>query len=151
MRLMIRFIACALCAVALVTLAAACGGGKDGAGQKQTGTWHEILTTKISGKTPVKVALGAYDLGSMVRVGWVLTGPQKPPVSLTFRVFNFAKGVNFGETVVPATHAGFKLVDDQAMVIGPIFTGESRMFFSQRFRPQDGPGYDIQLTVSTLK
>ena len=147
---MIRFVACVLCAVAIVTLAASCGGGKDGTGQ-QAGTWHEILTTEISGKVPVKVALGTYDLGAQVRVGWVLSGPEKPPVSLTFRVFNFARGVNFGETVVPATHAGFKLVDDQAMVIGPIFTGKYRLFFSQRFRAQDGPGYDIRLTVSTLQ
>jgi hypothetical protein len=150
MRPMIRFVACVLCASALVALAASCG-GNGGTGQHGGGTWHEILTTQISGKAPVKVALGTYDLGTKVRVGWVLSGPDKPPVTLTFRVFNFAMGRNFGDTVVPASDPDFKLVDTEAMVVGPIFTGTYRLFFSQRFRPQDGPGYDIRLTVSTLQ
>jgi hypothetical protein len=152
MRPMIRLAATVLGALALAILAAACGGSAtDKASPSPAPKWEKVLTTQISGAQPVKLNLGIYDLGARVRVGWVLSGPERPPVKLTFRIFNVEEGMNYGQTVSPLSGAGVNLVDEEAMVVGPIWPGKYRIFFTQRFRPKGGPGYDVQLTVSTLR
>jgi hypothetical protein len=136
----------------LTVLAAACGGSTGSkASPSPVPKWEQVLTTEVSGAQPVKLNLGSYELGASVRVGWVLSGPERPPVKLTFRIFNIERGVNYGQTVSPGSDQGVEQVDDQPLVIGPIWPGRYRVFFTQRFRPEDGPGYDVQLTVSTLR
>ena len=37
------------------------------------------------------------------------------------------------------------------MTIGPLKPGNFTIYFSQRFPPDEGPGYDGEITVYTLK
>ena len=37
--------------------------------------WQEVLTSKVSGKAPVKLNLGTHQLGTKVRLAWSLSGP----------------------------------------------------------------------------
>ena len=37
------------------------------------------------------------------------------------------------------------------MTVGPLKPGNFTIFFSQRFPPAKGPGYDGEITVYTLK
>jgi len=149
---MTRLAAAVLCAVALASLAAACGGSSEGkASPSPVPKWEKVVTTQISGAEPVKLNLGTHRLGDRVTVAWDLSGPKKPPVSLTFRIFNTETGVTFGRTVSPLVGLGLKRHDDHGIVLVPIWPGTYRVFFTQRFRPKDGPGYDVKLTVSTLR
>ena len=102
----------------------------------------------MSGAQPIKLNLGTYALGDGVRLGWVLTGPAtRPPVALTFRIINTVKGPGYGSSVSPGD-AAFSETNENAIVLAPIFPGKYTIFFSQRFLPAKGPGYDVKLTVS---
>ena len=136
--------------VAIVTLAAtsaACGGSS---GASSSPKWEKVTTSKISGKASVKLNLGTYPLGAKARLAWKLSGPDSPPVVLTFRLINADYGTGFGYSMTPETQ-GFKLQTDNAMTIGPIKPGNFTVFFSQRFPSAKGPGYDGEITVYTLK
>lgn len=156
MRSMMRLVLLGAGVLALVTLAAAsagCGGGESGAKPTASASpqWEQVLTREVSGAKPAKINLGTYDLGPGARLGWVLSGPsKKPPVVLTIRIINQANGVGYGLSASPKD-AGFSLEDESAMVLAPIWKGKYVVFFSQRFPAGKGPGYDVKLTVSTLK
>jgi hypothetical protein len=144
-----RTIVTALAALALVALplaAAACGSSAEG----DKGTWEKVLSAELSGKEPVKLNLGQHQLGTQVRLAWDLTGPESPPVILTFRLINVDYGTGFGYSMTP-THVNFKPATENAMTIGPLKPGNFTVYFSQRFPPAEGPGYDGAITVYTLK
>ncbi|MGE5229584.1 MAG: hypothetical protein ACM3MJ_07685 [Deltaproteobacteria bacterium] len=146
-----RLVVLAAVVVALVALAAAsagCGGGSPSASPSPE--WEEVVTTTVSGKTPVKLNLGTHQLGTQARLAWKLTGPDAPPVVLTFRLINADYGTGFGYSMTPETQ-GFKLDTENAMTVGPLKPGNFRIFFSQRFAEGEGPGYDGEVTVYTLK
>jgi hypothetical protein len=121
-----------------------------GSSDKATPQWQEVLTTRISGDKPVKLNLGTHQLGTKARLAWDLTGPDKPPVILTFRLINADYGTGFGYSLKP-TDPNFTQKTDNAMTIGPIKQGNFTVYFSQRFAPGQGPGYDGTITVYTLK
>jgi len=149
MRGLTRTIVVALAALALVALslaAAGCGSSAEG----ETGTWEKVLSQEVSGKEPVKFNLGTHQLGTQVRLAWDLTGPESPPVILTFRLINADYGTGFGYSMNP-TDVNFKLKTENAMTIGPLKPGNFTVYFSQRFPPDEGPGYDGTITVYTLK
>lgn len=144
-----RSVVAVLCAVALVSLAAASGGcGDDGEGPGE-GQWERVTTAEISGERPVKQYLGTFPVGDRVRLAWVLSGPKDPPVTLTLRMMDVKTGYGVGYTVMPDSDpGGISLRDDEAITLTQS-PGDYRIFFSQRFAPADGPGYDIELTVYT--
>ena len=139
-----------LCAVALAALAAASGGcGDKGGGDKVQPQWERVTSAQVSGDRPAKVYLGTYRLGERLRLAWVLSGPEKPPVTLTLRIINVDNGTGYGQTVTPMSDPnGIALQDEEAMTLDE-FAGKYRIYFGQRFRPAKGPGYDIKLTVYT--
>ena len=150
MRKMTRLALLAAALVALVVLTSAsagCGGSSEDSSPPE---WQEVLTSKVSGKAPVKLNLGTHQLGTKVRLAWSLSGPDKPPVMLTFRLINADYGTGFGYSMTPQD-AGFKLQTDNAMTIAPLKPGNFTVYFSQRFPPAKGPGYDGEITVYTLK
>ena len=150
MRSSTRFVVLAA-VVALVTLAATsagCGGGSPSASPSPE--WEEVVTGKVSGKAPVKLNLGTHQLGTQARLAWKLSGPDKPPVTLTFRLINADYGTGFGYSMTPETE-GFQVNTENAMTVGPLKPGNFRIFFSQRFPDGAGPGYDGEVTVYTLK
>jgi hypothetical protein len=130
----------------LILAGVACGSSEDAAAPQ----WQEVLTSQISGEKPVKLNLGTHQLGTKVRLAWDLTGPDKPPVILTFRLINADYGTGFGYSLEP-TDGKFTAKTDNAMTIGPIKPGNFLVYFSQRFAPGQGPGYDGTITVYTLK
>jgi hypothetical protein len=143
----------ALGLLALAVVAAGCSSGSGGSGPSASASpqWTEVLTSKISGAKPVKVNLGTVTLGSAVRLQWKLTGPaDTPPVDLAFRILNQQNGVGYGTAWTPKD-TGFSLDAPAAFVQAPIWKGKYTAFFSQRFPPAKGPGYDAELTIWTTK
>jgi hypothetical protein len=143
-------VAAAAALLALAALAAGCGGSSQPAAAASP-QWKQVLTTDVSGAKPVKLNLGTHELGAGARLSWVLSGPTKaPPVVLTFRIINQKNGVGYGSSVSP-TDPGFSLDDQDAFLLVPIWKGPYYVFFSQRFPQVKGPGYDVKLTVWSLK
>ena len=141
-----------LCAVALAVLAAASAGcgDKGGGGDKVQPQWERVTSAQVSGDRPAKVYLGTYRLGERLRLAWVLSGPKRPPVTLTLRIINADTGTGYGHTVTAQSDAnGIARSSDAAISLNEL-AGEYRIYFSQRFRPAKGPGYDIKLTVYTM-
>ncbi len=136
----------ALALVALPLASAGCGSSENGDGK---GTWEKVVSAEVSGKEPVKLNLGTHQIGTEVRLAWELTGPESPPVILTFRLINADYGTGFGYSMTP-THVNFKPATENAMTIGPLKPGNFTVYFSQRFPPEEGPGYDGTITVYTL-
>lgn len=150
MRIVARSVVIVLCAATLVTLAAA-SGGCGGAGEGQAGQWERVTTAQVSGDKPVKLNLGDYPLGDRLRLAWVLSGPESPPVTLTLRIFNIKNGGGYGYAVTPESEGhAIARQDDQAILLAMV-PGDYRIYFSQRFPPASGPGYDIKLTIYTMK
>jgi len=150
MRAILRLIALGLCILALPALAAAsagCGGsgGSDGATR-----WKEVVTADISGAEPVKKLLGTYTLGDRVRLGWELSGAENPSVMFTLRVVEVTAGTGYGASLSPSD-AAFTMSGDEVIVLGPFGPSDYRVYFSQRFPPSEGPGYDVKLTISTTE
>ena len=150
MRSMTRLVllGAAVLALATATAASAGCGGSSGAGSSLK--WEEVVTSKVSGKAPVKLNLGTHELGGRLRLAWKLSGPDKPPVVLTLRIINADYGTGFGYSVTPQDQ-GFQLQTDNAITITALKPGNFTIFFSQRFPPAQGPGYDGEITVFTLK
>lgn len=150
MRIIARLVAIVLCVVALVTLAGASGGcGR--ASENPVQQWERVISAQVSGDRPVKLYLGAHSLGDRVRLAWVLSGPENPPVTLTLRIISVRSGSGYGYAVTPQSDAHpIARRDDQAisLIESP---GEYRIYFSQRFRRALGPGYDIKLTIYTMR
>lgn len=145
-----RSVVVAWCIVALVALAgtsAGCGKADENDGAPQ---WETVVSTEVPGAKPAKILLGTYHLGDRVRLAWDLSGPEKPPVMFTLRVVEITAGVGFGASVSPQD-ANFALHTDEVLVLGPVRPGDYRVYFSQRFRPSQGPGYDVKLTIWTTK
>jgi hypothetical protein len=142
-------VAAAVVALAVLALASAGCGGSSG-DTAPSPEWVEVATSKISGKEPVKINLGTYQLGTKARLAWKLSGPDKPPVMLTFRLINVDYGTGFGYSMTPQDQ-GFETQTDNAMTVGPLKPGNFTVFFSQRFAAGEGPGYDGEITVYTLK
>ena len=152
MRRKTRIVLLAAAVLALTVLATAstgCG-GSGSPDASASPEWEQVLTSKVSGKAPVKLNLGTDQLGTKVRLAWSLSGSAKPPVMLTFRLINADYGTGFGYATTP-DDANFKLQNDNAMTIGPLKPGNFTIYFSQRFPAAKGPGYDGEITVYTLK
>lgn len=151
MGIVARFVVTVLCAAALVTLAGASGGCAKNGGENRVPQWERVTSAQVSGDRPVKLNLGAFRLGDRLRLAWVLSGPEDPPVTLTLRIISVRTGTGYGHTVTPQSGPdAIARRDDQAMSLTAI-PGEYRIFFSQRFRPARGPGYDIKLTIYTMR
>lgn len=152
MRSKTRIVLLAAAVFALATMAATTAGcgGSSSPDASPSPTWEQVLTSKVSGKAPVKLNLGTHQLGTKVRLAWKLSGPDSPPVVLTFRLINADYGTGFGYSMTPQDQE-FKLQTDDAMTIGPLKPGNFTIYFSQRFPPAKGPGYDGEITVYTLK
>jgi len=148
MRIVARSVVIALCAAALVTLAGVSGGcDSDNPGSE----WERVTSAQISGDQPVKLNLGNYRLGDRLRLAWVLSGPENPPVTLTLRIIDIKTGRGYGYAVTPESGGqAIARQDDQAILLAMV-PGEYRVYFSQRFPPARGPGYDIELTVYTKR
>lgn len=150
MTAVVRSVLIALCVVGLATLvgtSAGCGASKEADTSQQ---WERVLSSEVSGAKPVKLHLGTFPLGTRVRLAWDLTGPQDPPVTLTLRVVEISRGTGFGASLSPGDSL-FAPKSEEAIVLGPIRPGDYRIYFSQRFRPSQGPGYDVKFTVYTLR
>jgi hypothetical protein len=150
MRIAIRFVVLAAAVLALAALPLAGAGCGGSSGDTAPPEWVEVVTSKISGKEPVKLNLGTHQLGTKARLAWKLSGPDKPPVMLTFRLINADYGTGFGYSMTPQDQ-GFELQTDNAMTVGPLKPGNFTVYFSQRFTADEGPGYDGEITVYTLK
>ncbi len=133
---------------ALAATSAGCGGGSPSADPSPE--WQEVVTSTVSGKAPAKINLGTHQLGTQARLAWKLSGPDRPPVVLTFRLINADYGTGFGYSMTPESQ-GFEVDTQNAMTVGPLKPGNFRIFFSQRFPKGEGPGYDGEVTVYTLK
>jgi hypothetical protein len=142
----VRTAVAALALVALSLAAAGCGTS----GGSRTAQWREVLTKNVSGKAPVKLNLGTHELGTKVRLAWDLSGPNEPPVILTFRLINADYGTGYGYSLRP-TDAGFAEKTENAMTIAPIKPGNFTIYFSQRFPAAQGPGYGGTISVYTLR
>lgn len=153
MRNLARLMVMALGMAALAG-AAGCGGGGpsgDKPGASASPQWEQVLTREVPGAQPIKVNLGTYALGSGARLGWVLSGPATTtPVALTLRIINATSGVGYGNTV-SSRDAAFSATNENAIVLAPIWPGKYVIFFSQRFPKAKGPGYDVKLTIYTLR
>ena len=144
----VRLVVIALCAAALLALAGAgggCGGGSEGPGSQ----WERVTTAQVSGDKPIRQNLGTYLLGDRVRLAWVLSGPENPPVTLTLRIIDVRTGVGYGYAVTPESEGHALDRQDEQAILLALIPGDYRIFFSQRFPPARGPGYDIELTVYT--
>ena len=150
MRIVARFVVIALCATTLVTLAGA-SGGCGGSSEDPGSQWERVTSAQISGDQPIRVNLGDHRLGDRLRLAWELSGPENPPVTLTLRIFNRKTGSGYGYAVTPESggHAIARR-DDQAILLA-LVPGEYRIYFSQRFAPARGPGYDVELTIYTMR
>jgi hypothetical protein len=139
-------------AIALVALATAAGGcGSGGSTEaKPSPQWEKVVSTQVSGAKPVKQLLGTYHLSDRVRLAWDLSGPEAPPVMITLRVVDVGTGTGFGASLSPKDSL-FALQTENAITLGPIKSADYRIYFSQRFPPARGPGYDVKLTIYTLR
>ena len=150
MRIGARFVVIGLYAAALATLAGA-GGGCGDAGENPAPEWERVTSAQISGDQPIKLNLGDFRLGDRVRLAWVLSGPANPPVTLTLRIFNRKSGSGYGYAVTPEPGAhAIARRDDEAILLA-LVPGDYRIYFSQRFTPARGPGYDVELTIYTMR
>jgi len=59
------------------------------------------------------------------------------------------RGYGYAVTHESAGHATARQ-DDQAIRLAMV-PGDYRIYFSQRFPPTRGPGYDIKLTIYTMR
>ncbi len=150
MRKWITPVVLAVAALTLVALPLASTGCGSSGGGNASQEWQKVVSSEISGEAPVKLNLGTHQLGSKVRLAWDLTGPQSPPVTLTFRLINADYGTGFGYSARP-TDQGFKVTTENAATIAPLKPGNFTVYFSQRFAPGKGPGYGGTITVYTLK
>jgi hypothetical protein len=149
MRSFTRFAVIALGVATLVAAATAAGGCGSGGGQARS-QWERVVSAKVSGEKPIKVNLGDHQLGDRLRVAWTLTGPEDPPVTLTLRIFDVKTGRGYGTVVTSESGAAaIARQDDQAMSL-VLIPAEYRIYFSQRFPPSRGPGYDITMTIWTM-
>lgn len=137
-------------AAALVIVAAVITGCGSASDERGSAEWERVVTATVTGKEPVKLNLGTHQLGTQTRLEWRLSGPADPPVTLTFRLINADYGTGFGYAMTPQSQ-GFRLETDNAMTIGPLKPGNFTVYFSQRFPPEDGPGFNGEITVYTLK
>ena len=144
----VRLVVIALGAAALVTFAVAgggCGGGSEGPGSD----WERVTTAQVSGDAPVRLYLGEHPLGDRVRLAWALSGPENPPVTLTLRIIDVRTGVGYGYAVTPESEGQAIARQDEQAILLALIPGDYRIYFSQRFPPARGPGYDMKLTVYT--
>jgi hypothetical protein len=144
----VRLVVVALGAATLVTLAGAgggCGGGSEGPGSQ----WERVTTAQVSGDQPIRLNLGTYPLGDRLRLAWVLTGPEKPPVTLTLRIIDVKTGRGYGYAVTPESEGHAIARQDEQAIRLTLIPGDYRIYFSQRFPPARGPGYDLKLTIYT--
>ncbi len=144
----VRLVVIALGGAALLSLAAAgggCGGGSDGPGPQ----WERVTTAQVSGDKPTKQFLGTYPLGDRLRLAWTLSGPENPPVTLTLRIIDVKTGRGYGYAVTSESEGHALLRQDEQAILLALIPGDYRIFFSQRFPPARGPGYDIELTLYT--
>jgi hypothetical protein len=148
MRNVARFVMTALCAAALVSVAGT-SGGCGGAGDGQGAKWERVTTAEVSGDQPVRQNLGTYPLGDRLRLAWELSGPKAPPVTLTLRIIDVKTGRGYGYAVTPESEGHALARQDDEAILLALVPGNYRIFFSQRFRPARGPGYDMKLTVYT--
>ena len=131
--------------VAFATLSTACGSGGFTAPQP----WREVTAGHISGKHPVRRYLGVFKLDSDVRLAWVLSGPQDPPVTLSLRIAGVDDGSGYSNTIPPQETPSLPRRNDSGLGFTEIQPGTYRVYLVQRFAKGRGPGYDISFTLFT--
>jgi hypothetical protein len=144
-----RLAVAALLALALAALSGAAAGCAL-VGNTSVQHWEPVASGHISGQRPMRLSLGTYRLGDRVRLAWVLSGPQNPPVTLTFRLVG-VRGNSYTIPIPPQKYPNaLKRRDETGFNLGHLEPEEYRLYFSQRFRTARGPGYDIRFTIYTL-
>jgi len=130
--------------VVFATLSTGCGSGGFTAPQP----WRELTAGHISGKHPVKLYLGQFKLDSDVRLAWVLSGPQNPPVTLSLRIAS-VDGSSASNTIPPQETPSLPRRTESGLGFTEIEPGNYRIYLVQRFAEERGPGYDISFTLFT--
>jgi hypothetical protein len=145
-----RLAVAALLALALAALTGAVAGCAL-VGNTSVQHWEPVASGRISGQRPVRLSMGTYRLGDRVRVAWVLSGPQNPPVTLTFRLEGVHTGNSYSASILQQKHPDvLERRDESGLSLRDVVPGEYRLYLSQRFRKAQGPGYDIKFTIYTL-
>ena len=140
----------ALCALALTALTGAAAGCAL-VGNTSVQHWEPVASGHISGQRPTRLSLGTYRLGDRVRLAWVLSGPQNPPVTLTFRLEGVHRGNGYADSIPPQKDPDvLERRDETGFNLGQVVPDKYRLYLSQRFRKAQGPGYDIKFTIYTL-
>ena len=130
-------------AVTVMLVTAGCGL----IGEHPVQQWQTLASGHISGNKPVTLPLGIYTLGDRVRLRVVLSGPHNPRVTLTLHAQGLTNGEGYGNSApLRKDPEGGRL----GLGFVEVTPGAYRVSFSQRFRKADGPGYDIDYTLSTL-
>jgi hypothetical protein len=110
----------------------------------------KVASGHISGKRPAVVDLGVHRLGSDTRLSWVLSGPQNPPATLSFRVVGTNGDTNTNTVPPQKPPNAVPRRDDAALGAYGLKPGYYRVYLSQRFPPSGGPGgYDVSFVVFT--
>jgi len=143
-----RWIALTITTLALAALASGC----DMIGYDAPQPWEPLASGHITGDESTTLDLGVYELGERIDLGWELSGPDNPPVTLELKIVS-TDGLEEYSTARPpqSNPNALSRKDGSAMGISYIEPGSYRIFFSQRFRRGDGPGYDIDFTVYALR
>ena len=143
-----RWVALALSTLALATLAAGC----DVIGYDAPQPWEILTSGRITGDESTTLDLGVYELGDRISLGWELSGPENPPVTLELKIVSTDGREEYSTARPPQSDPdALSRKDGSAMGISYIEPGAYRIFFSQRFRRGSGPGYDIDFTVYALR
>jgi len=148
-----RSLRLALAALFALVLAALTGAAAGCAliGNTSVQHWDPVASGHISGERPVRLFLGTYHLGDRVRLAWVLSGPQSPPVTLTLRADSVRPRNGYSTSVMLQKHpVAIPRINEHALGLSDVEPDEYRLYFSQRFRKAQGPGYDIRFTVFTM-
>jgi hypothetical protein len=138
-----------LSVLALVTMAVAIGGCAS-APKGPPEPWAKLASGRISGDRSVNKYLGTYALGSRVRLAWVLSGPQNPPVTLVLKGVGVHKGYGFSNAILLQDAGAISRRDEHGLGFIGVEPDEYRVYLVQRFRRGQGPGFDIAFTLYTM-
>jgi hypothetical protein len=136
-------VACLVAAAALIMLA-----GCSTSSEQPPKQWDKLTSGRLSGAQPSKVFLGTYHLGSEVRLAWVLSGPTDPHGALSLRVDNAGTAASYTNTLFSPKDAPPRR-SDNALGFIDIPTADYHVYFIQRFRSGQGPGFNVTYTLFT--
>ena len=115
-------------------------------GTENTLQWEQVASGHLSGQRPGKLELGTHYLDGRTTVDWTSAAAGDASVRLTIRIENARGGYAHTESVLPGEPAA----EGQAS-FRDIEPGRYHITFSQRFPRSEGPGYDFDVVVRTLR